>query len=419
MLLTATILTLSLGSATAKEKESAKEEKKVNYKLYGFVRTDFFYNSRESLAPFNDIFYLLPLDESLDSVGEDMNAQSSAGIFAFISRIGIDVKGPNVGKATATAKIEMDFGGYSDYNMLLRLRHAYVNLNWEDKGHSLILGQTWHPMFGSVMPYISNVSTGAPFQPFARSPQVRYEYRNSGWLLTAAALCQIQYNSNGPLGATNDYQIDSSIPELYAGFDHFSDCGFQFGGGAYMLHLAPRNTATITNGATTETYKVDELMRAISGEVHLRYNSGKLNIGAKSVYASALDGMAMLGGYGVVSESAENGEREYTPLHASTSWVNITYGDVWRPSLYVGYTKNLGSNEPLYDSSLIYGIGTDIDQLVGVNLGMTYNRPSWSVGVECATSTAWYGTIDLPTGRVYDTHDVTNLRIAANMTYIF
>lgn len=428
MLLCAATLS-TLHAATAAEVQSDKivvedEEadtatttptKMFETKLYGFVRTDFFYNSRESLAPFNDIFYLMPLDVDLDPLGEDINASSSAGIFAFISRLGVDIKGPNVGNATATAKIEMDFGGYSDFNMLLRLRHAYVNLNWEERGHTLIVGQTWHPLFGSVMPYISNVSTGAPFQPFGRSPQLRYEYRTGGWLLTAAALYQMQYNSSGPNGSSNDYQIDSCIPELFAGFDYFSKGGFQVGGGVDMLNLAPR-TESVIDGVS---YKVNELMTALSGELHLRYHNDKLNIGAKTIYASALDCMAMMGGYGATSISGENGEMEYAAIHNSTTWVNITYGKVWKPTLYVGYTKNLGTNEALLSSDTTYGLGLDIDQLIGVNLGLTYNKPSWSVGLECSTSTAFYGDLNLATGRVINTHDVTNLRIAGNMTYYF
>ncbi len=394
---------------------AAVPAKKFNYDLYGFVRTDFFYNSRDCLAPFNDIFYLMPYDVELDPAGEDINDTSSAGVFAFITRVGLDIKGPKVGKATTTAKIEMDFGGYSDYNFLLRLRHAYVNMNWEEKCHTLIVGQTWHPLFGTVMPYISNVSTGAPFQPFARSPQLRYEYRTNGWVFLAAALYQMQYTSSGPIGSTNDYQIDSCIPELYGGFDYYSDGGFQFGGGIYSLSLAPRNTSEV-GGAT---YKVDELMTAVSGEVHLRYNNGKLNIGAQSIYASALDGMAMMGGYGVTSISGENEQQEYTALHNSTTWLNITYGTVWKPSIFVGYTKNLGSNEALISADKIYGRGIDVDQLLGLNVGLTYNKPSWSVGVEGGTSTAWYGDLDLATGRVSNTHDVTNLRIVGNMTYFF
>ena len=78
-----------------------------------------------------------------------------------------DVTGPDIGKARSSAKIETDFGGFSGSNTMLRIRQAYVNLDW---GKSAVLvGITWHPLFGAVMPDVLNLSTGAPFQPFNRS----------------------------------------------------------------------------------------------------------------------------------------------------------------------------------------------------------------------------------------------------------
>ncbi len=397
-----------------------KNEKKLNYKFYGFIRTDFAFNTRESRASTNDIFYLYPLDVNPDAAGEDLNENASSGFFAFASRVGIDITGGKVGNANATAKLETDFAGFSASNTMLRIRHAYVNLDWES-GSSLLVGQTWHPLFGSVMPYITNLSTGAPFQPFNRSPQVRYQYNLDKFKFTAAALCQLQYNSSGPnsdsTGQTtsNEFMRNSCIPEFYAGVDYTSG-GWLFGGGVNILTLAPR-TQSEKNG---DIYKVDESMSAVSGEAHMRYYGKKLKIGMKSIFASALDHTMLIGGYGVTEEvDSVTGEQSYTPIRNSTTWLNVTYGTTWCPTLYVGYTKNLGTSEELLDVDKIYGYGADIDQLLGVNLGLSYNKPSWSVGVEYSTTTAWYGDIDLASGRVKNTHDVTNHRVAAIMVYRF
>ncbi len=151
----------------------------------------------------------------------------------------------------------------------------------------------------------------------------------------------------------------------------------------------------------------------------MRYHNKMWNINAKSILASSLDHMAMLGGYGVTSVDPVTGEQEYTPLKNSTTWLNITYGNRWKPSVFVGYTKNLGSSESLVSVDKIYGRGTNIDQLLGVNLAMTYNIPSFSVGVEYSTSTAWYGDINLDNGKVENTHDITNNRIVGIVTYFF
>ncbi len=415
----------SKGKGLLQKSSEAQSDKKYGVDIYGFVRSDLFFNSRASFAPCNELFYMFPYDEKIDPLGEDINNTSSSGFFSFVSRIGFNMRGPKVGRAETTAKIEVDFGGFGAYNTILRIRHAYVNLDWKD-GNALLIGQSWHPLFGEVMPYVNNLSTGAPFQPFNRSPQLRYQYKTGGLKMTAAAICQFQYASNGPSGASNKYMINSCIPELYAGADYYAG-GWQFGAGVDLLHLKPRTESTMDDGLT---YKVDEMMSALTGEIHMRYHSKKLKVGAKSILGSALDYNLMVGGYGVTSVSGVNGEQEYTPFHHSTSWVNVTYGTVWRPLLFVGYTKNLGTSEALLSSDKIYGYGVGssldgdsndsaIDEMVGTTIGFTYNKPSWSVGVEYTATTAWYGDINLSTGRVHNTHDVTNHRIAAQMSYYF
>ena len=50
---------------------------KNNFKLYGFIRNFFIYDSRESVSGTGDLFYYLPKDVSLNQAGEDVNATSS------------------------------------------------------------------------------------------------------------------------------------------------------------------------------------------------------------------------------------------------------------------------------------------------------------------------------------------------------
>lgn len=190
---------------------------------------------------------------------------------------------------------------------------------------------------------------------------------------------------------------------------------WQLGGGVDLVTISPR-TESQYNG---ETYKVDETISALSVEVHLRYHNKMLNIGAKSILASALDHTTMFGGYGATGENSITGERRYTPLRNTTTWLNVTYGNKWKPCIFVGYTKNLGSSESLLSTDTIYGRGTNIDQLTGVNLNMTYNIPNFSVGVEYSATTAWYGDVNLKNGQVENTHSITNNRIVGIVTYFF
>ena len=386
-----------------------------SYKFYGFVRGDLFYDSRANVTPVDGNFYLFPLEKSLDFDGKDLNATPSGSFYAFTTRLGMDIAGPMVGTARTSAKIETDFGGFSQSVSMLRIRQAYVALDWT---HSQVLiGHTWHPLFGSVMPDILSLSTGAPFQPFNRSPQLRYQYKKGITTLTAATIWQLQYMSAGPQGKSQEYIKNSGIPELYAGVDFSLSKEFVFGAGIDMISLKPR----IVSAWNNETYKVNERITAFSYEAHLKYTGRDFTVSAKSLLASLQDHSALLGGYGVSSINQTNGEQKYTAFRHSTSWLNITYGKKWKPSLMFGYSKNLGTGDELesLDKDKIYGLGMDIDQLFTINASLSYNLPHWRFGMEYNPATAWYGKICPVSGRIKDAASVTNHRILAVMTYFF
>ena len=61
LILFAALLMLSAFGASAAE----KTEPKNNFKLYGFIRNYFIYDSRESTSGTGDLFYYLPLEKYL------------------------------------------------------------------------------------------------------------------------------------------------------------------------------------------------------------------------------------------------------------------------------------------------------------------------------------------------------------------
>lgn len=388
------------------------QKKNFTYKFYGFVRGDLFYNTRANMAPVDGNFYLYPLDKKPDADGKDLNANPNGSFYTFTSRLGVDATGPNIGTARSSAKIEVDFGGFSSSTTMLRIRQAYVALDWEKS--QVLIGQTWHPLFGSVFPDILNLSTGAPFQPFNREPQLRYQYKAGKVKLTASALWQLQYLSSGPNGMSEEYIKNSCVPELFVGADYASGGGWLAGGGVHLISLKPR-TASVWN---EKTYKVNERMTTLSYEAHVKYTGRNFAFAAKSLMASCLDHTALIGGYGISSINPDNGEQEYTPFRHSTSWVNITYGTKWKGHFFAGYTKNLGTTDALA-SNTKYGMGLDIDQVFSTNIAFSYNLPHWQIGLEYMPTTAWYGDTDRASGKVVDTHSVTNHRILGLVMYYF
>ena len=401
--------------------------KDVSLKIYGHVRTDFFYNSRANVESVDGLFYSYPKDEKLDPNGEDLNGSASSNMYAVYSRMGFDFAGPMIGKAKTSAKIEFDFRGNGNDNLsALRLRHAYFNFDW---GKSKVLvGQTSHPFFGDVSPQILNLNTGSPFQPFGRAPQIRYRYNSGALQLQAAAVWQSQFKSYGPSATdgTGNSRIqaphkNANVPELALGIDYKAN-GWILGVGVDMLSIVPRVTSFDEN--KKPLYKVDERLTTVSYEAHLKYQKDKWFVAAKSVLGSNFTHTSMLGGYGIKSQDAKTGEREYTPFRNSSNWINIVYGKKWKPGIFLGYIKNLGTADDMMNADKyaagtnIYGTGTDIDKLMTGTFELTYNVPHWKIGAEYNYTEAHYGTTQKD-GKVKDTHSVGNNRLVLSATYSF
>jgi len=399
----------------------AQEEKKVSVNIYGFVRNDFYYDSRRSLASAAGLFYLIPLDRNLNELGEDLNAIPSSKMLSAASRFGVNVKGPDVWGATTSAKIEGDFDGFSSNNTsntMLRIRQAWTKLSW--KKVDLLAGHTWHPMFGEVIPTVMSLATGSPFQPFNRSPQVRVDYRMNAFKTYLSAIYQSQFLSPGPLGSSPEYLRDGILPELYLGFD-YSKNGWIAGAGANFMHLRPRTIglkeAEINGEPKIINTKVSDNISSLSFNAFAQYTNDKFAIKAKTIYGQNMGHLLLMGGYGI-SKINSDGSFEYTNLNNSTSWLNITYGTKYQAGLFLGYSKNLGSSAELVANPFTFG-ASNIDQVYRISPQVSYNVKHWSFGIEYEMTTVSYGTLDFKDGKVKDTHDVTNNRIVGVMTYFF
>ncbi|MCC8071088.1 MAG: hypothetical protein LIO90_04710 [Bacteroidales bacterium] len=380
------------------------------FHFYGRIRADLFYNTRANNETVDGLFYMYPKDNLYDPNGKDLNATPQGNMYSLYTRLGVDITGPNIGSAKSAAKVELDFrGGGSTYS-IARIRHAYVTLSWEHQ--DVLIGQTWHPLFGEVSPSILNLSTGAPFQPFNRSPLVRYRYHLRDWQFTGALVWQMQYTNAGPDGKSHNYLKNSCIPEIFIGID-YKHGPWIAGVGGELLSLKPRLSATVGD----QTYKVDERVTSLSAEAHVRYKKGLWQVGAKTALANNLTQCSMLGGFGVTYTSSVNGQMDYTPFRHSATWVNVVYGKKWQPGLFVGYLKNLGTGKEITGPT--YGVGLDVDQLLSVNAQISYNLPCWKLGLEVEPSTAWYGSLNKKNGHIVDTHSVTNWRFLCAVMYIF
>ena len=376
-----------------------------SYNFYGSVRNDVFFSSRQSQTSEEGSFYLFPLNHNYDQNGNDINANAELNLYNMRTRLGVNVSGPELLGAKTSATVEMDFRGNGNNVGLIRVRHAYFNLDWGTS--SLLMGQTWHPLYGNVTPEILDINSGTPYNPDDRAPQIRYRYDNQGFLFTLAAAWQAQNKSVGPNGASSEYLRKSGIPELFLGLD-YHDQYFTAGVGAELLSLKFRDK-------TDEGYKVDEGLTTISAEAHVKYKKDNFLIAAKSFLTSNMTMLNTLGGYGVSSVNQQTGKREYSPLRISHSWLNIAYGSQWRLNILGGYAKNLGASKEV---SELTGMGTNIDQTLTGVIGLSRSWSHLKFGLEYNTTTAWYGTNNKK-GEVKNTQAVTNHRLMFTTQYSF
>ncbi|WP_417570552.1 DcaP family trimeric outer membrane transporter [Phocaeicola coprocola] len=387
------------------------QKKGFDYKFYGQVRTDLFYNTRSNSETVDGLFYMYPLDENLDPNGHDLNGVGNGNFYTLYTRLGVDVTGPMLGKAKTSAKVEVDFRGSGTTYSLFRIRHVYFNLDWGKS--ALLVGQTWHPLYGDVAPEILNLNMGAPYQPFSRAPQIRYRFTSNNFMLTAAAIWQSQYLSVGPKtnkpGETStqksqEFMKKSCVPEFYLGVD-YKRPGLIAGAGLHVSSITPR-TQSETEDAV---YFVNERVTGISGEAHVKYTKENWLVSAKTVLGTNLTQTSTVGGYGITSIDEVTGKQQYSPLRTSSTWVNVAYGKKWRPALFFGYLKNLGATEEVPYGTL--GTGTTLDQLFTGTAELTYNIPHWKFGAEYSLCNAWYGDEFDAKAKAINSHSILNHRI--------
>ena len=407
-----TSLMISVASWANDSTKSTKKPNPYELEIYGFVRNDFTFDSRKTLASVGELFNFIPMDNQFNSLGEDLNAVPSARLLAVVSRLGFNVKSPEFNGMHFTAKIETDFcGAGANYNMF-RIRHAYVGLNW--KHHQLLAGQNWHPMAGDLLPSIVSLNTGAPFNAFSRTPQLRYNAKLGTVTLSAAAIYQLQYTSTGPDGASTKYQVFGGTPEFYIGATYAAN-GLKVGIGGEFMSLCPRTVAVVDS----ISIKINERVNSFATQLFAQYSNKNFTVAAKSIYGQNTGHVLMMSGYGYGLNA--DGSRYYAPLTQSSTWMTLAYHTAHenhnvRATVLGGYMKNFGANKELKE---VWVRGyNNIDQMFRVAPSIQYLYKGLVVGVEYEYTGVMYGTPQANFAVIGD-HLVSNHRAYLMLVYNF
>lgn len=391
-------------------------EPKFGINFSGFVKTDIFYDTRQTISLREGHFALYPADELLDKTGADINAKSNFNILSIQTRLLGKITAPDAFDAKTSGLIEGEFFGTSEGDANgFRLRHAFVKLDWEKL--SLLIGQTWHPMFVTeVFPGVVSFNTGVPFQPFSRNPQVRLTANIGNISIQGAAISQRDFQSFGPSSSdgaavqSSSFLRNSALPNLNLQTSFKLNENIA-GIGVDYKKLTPRLS-------TAKKIKTTETIRSRAINLFAKVSNSGFTFKTNAVYGENLADLTMLGGYAAVRNDTVTDLQEYTNLSSYSVWGELTYGKEIEYGLFVGLTKNLGATENV--NNKIYGRGNNIDKVVRISPRVQWTSGKTKISTELEYTTAVYGTIAYAKKAIVEnTHSVSNLRILVAAFYYF
>lgn len=412
VLLTACLAAFTLSAAPAEEKSPSA----FGISFSGYVKTDIFYDSRQTVGVREGHFLLYPKGPDIAPDGSDVNSRPTFHMLSIQTRLAGRITGPGVLGAESSAYIEGEFFGTSESDLNgFRLRHAFAKLNW--KRSELMVGQFWHPMFVTEsFPDVVSFNTGAPFQPFNRSPQVRFTWSPGRLSVAVTALSQRDFTSTGPEGPAATYLRNAALPELnfraqWSAKNEARRTETLAGVSADFLKIAPRLK-------TTAGYPADETLGTFAGTLFFKRRWPGLTLKFQAVYGQNLHHLTMLGGYGVRGVTDDiRLNWNYAPLETLSFWTEVhTNGKTWQTGVFAGYCRNLGATHPV--PLAVYARGADIASLYRISPRLVHNAGKMRLAAEAELTAAAYGAPDA-SGRVLGAVYKANLRLLAAVYYFF
>lgn len=399
------------------------EEAQFGIKFSGFVKNDFFIDSRQTICAREGHFLLWPAPQELDVYGNDINARPTFNMLAIQSRLSGKITGPDAFGAKTSGLMEGDFFAQANDNInLFRMRHAYVKLNWTR--FEALAGYTWNPLFVTdCFPGTVSFNTGAPLQSFARNPQFRFTYTTGNLKFLAAALSQIDYVSRGEDGPNCKYLRNSATPDMHLQI-HFerkdaeSGKGFMVGGGMAYKSITPRLKSELSE---EEVYQVHELVQGISAMAFSKISTGALTIKLHLRYGENIADVLAISGFGVKDiTDPVTGEQSYTPLKSMAAWGEIHTNGNPQVGIFGGIMYNNGTKEAMSDpANAVYGLAQDIRYLYRISPRIIYNAGKVRLALEMEYTESAYGEDYDEYYRPGTTVAVGNLRGLLAVYYFF
>ncbi|MFO7672075.1 MAG: hypothetical protein R6V74_00020 [Lutibacter sp.] len=363
-------------------------------KWTGFVKTDYMFDTRQTINSREGHFAILPARENLVN-GEDVNDQTNFNILSIQTRLKAGITGPDFFGMKTSGAIEADFFGNSgtgldDVNGF-RLRHAFVQLS-NDKVE-ILMGQFWHPMFiTSVFPDVYSFNTGVPFAPFSRNPQLRLTTKGNVRFM-GAIFTERDFQTRGASVS------QAGMPQLHAQLQIGSVANSLGGFGVNFKSARP---ALGLDNVTSTSFVG-----------YFRTKLGKTTWKVEAIYGQNMSDILQIGGFGIA-----NGD--YVNNDTFTAWTefNADFSETMEWGVFGGYTKNGGYGEAITYSNGF--LGNNVESAFRVSPRIGWKSGKMKIGIEGEFTSAQYGSIDANGDmNITGVDAVNNFRLLTTVIYNF
>ncbi len=359
---------------------ASAQEIKPKVTLGGLFFFNAHYDTYKSVDNRQGVSYSYPLAPDYDPSGEDLNKVGQFGVSVYQTRLNVTVTGVDLLNASGRLYVETDFMGSSkDYLQMLRLRHAYFQLDW--KHSSLLLGQTDNlEMPSEVLPWVFTAGGGSPIRVLSRPVQVRYGQDLAPLTRLYVAL---SYHAAGPvpgevtLPATLEAQRNSGVPSIDARLQWGDPNKLFVGLGGAFKALRPRIK-------TLDGERASTISPSANVTAFLRYNYRGYGFRAQALYGGNVTNLAMPGAYGKLLSDDLDADYGYTNMRTLSLWADFETKSFKGYSFgcFGGYVKNDGFADPV-DTRVIYGRDPKLGHTGRVSPRVTYTfSPAAMCGLE-------------------------------------
>ncbi len=394
----------------------------VKAKFSGYVAHAAWWDSRQ-IIQFGDGYNMLyPKKRDFDPDCRDINARGQANMTMIETRQRIELFGPKILGAKSFAYIETSFFGNGIVINRLRMRSAFVQLTWPDS--KVLLGQFWHPIFIiKTFPLTVSFDAGVPIAPFTRNPQVRFTYFKGNKEFLVAALAQMNFKSNGPIGFSTTYLRNARLPILIARAAYDTEKVYA-GVGASFMRLKPRIKSNTG-------FRVNESINSANITAFATVKFEPVELRQQFLLAQNAVDLTLLNGFAVSSVEPITDKRRYTNINAASYWIDININRQIEPGLFIGILKNLGARRNIIpcitdlqtgvEEKTIYGLDVDseqIDTLFRIAPRCRFHILPIDFATEVEYTRATFGCLDRR-GRVKNADPIANTRLLFSASYYF